>query len=328
MNNSIVMKILRSIKYLMETIYLMGPYIKFIENNLASHGISLSREKMRSSILMQAHVIEKGLSLSYVKPWFGQSKIVKLIGDTKDYYTKFNDQKILYWVVSILQAYMDFNKGNKDTPTVIIEQFYSLKSLLGDYHDENLKGGFVMTQKQTDLSDFDYYKFVSSRHSVRSFTGETIDISLIHEALRIAETTPSACNRQPWYNYVITGKSTILDILSIQRGSRQFKEQVAALIITASSAHFFFKNEFNQMYFNSGLYAMNLLFALHAEGLGTIPLNMGLGKKELDSICKICGIPSTQMPISMIAIGVLPKEYKYAKSARFSYRDYTVFVDK
>lgn len=323
----LILRILRPIKYRLHTRKLMKPYYKFIEKNLASNGISLSQEKMRANIMMQAHIVEKGLSLADVKPWFGQPKITALIADVKNYYNKFGDKKLLYWVDSMLQSYMDFNAQNEGAPTKITEQFEDLKSLLGDFKDESLKGGFVEVKKEDcHPEEFAFEAFAESRHSVRSFTGESIDIQLINKALEIAETTPSACNRQPWYNYVVTDRKAIDDILSIQRGSRQFKDQVSALVITSSSAHFFFGDEFNQMYFNTGLYAMNLLYALHSEGLGTIPLNMGISDEDLAKIRTICRMPESQMPIALIAVGILPEHYKYAKSARFSYKDYTKFL--
>jgi nitroreductase len=305
---------------------MMRPYYRYIEENLAS-SLPKTREKERSYILIQSHIIEKGLSLAEVKPWFGQPKIAALISNVKDYYKNYGDKKLLYWVVSMLQVYMDFNAHYDGAPTTIIEQFDDLSRLLGDFKDESLKGGFVEVTNQNDfVSTIDFEKFARSRHSVRSFTGESIDIQLLHKALKIAETTPSACNRQPWYNYVVTNKKEIVDLLTIQRGSRQFKETVSALVVTCSSAHFFGNDEYNQMYFNTGLYAMNLLYALHSEGLGTIPLNMGIGDEDLSKIRVICRIPDSQMPISLIAVGILPERYKYAKSARFSYKDYTKFV--
>lgn len=319
-------KILRPIKNYLVTRRLIRPYFRYVEKNLASNGISLSRDKLRSSIMMQAHILEKGLSLVEVKPWFGQQKITTLISDTRNYYNQYGDKKLLYWVVSMLQAYMDFNVGKESAPNEIIEQFETLKDLLGPFEDESLKGGIVEVDRGNQKNVFNYGEFALSRHSVRMFTGESVSIAIIHKALKIAESTPSACNRQPWYNYVITDKKTVSELLTIQRGSRQFKDMVSGLIITASSAHFFFENEFNQMYFNTGLYAMNLLFALHSEGIGTIPLNLGIKSKDLMIIRKTCGIPDTQMPISLIAVGVLPNHYKYAKSARFSYMDYTTFV--
>ena len=324
----LLLRILRPAKYRLGTKKLMRPYFRFIEKNLASNGISLSKEKTRANIMMQAHILEKGLSLADVKPWFGQPKIAGLIKDTEAYYSNYGDKKLLYWVVSMLQAYMDYNANNEGAPIKIIEQFESLKAMLGGFRDESLKGGYVeVCGIENKPCVFDYEKFALSRHSVRSFTGGPVDIQLIHRALRIAETTPSACNRQPWYNYVITDKTVLEDILAIQRGSRQFKDQVGAIIITASSAHFFFGEEYNQMYFNTGLYAMNLLYALHSMGLGTIPLNTGIGIAELDRIRSLCGMPDNQMPISLIAIGILPKSYKYAKSARFNYNDYTKFIE-
>lgn len=323
---NILLNLIRHFKYKLVVRKMMRPYNKYVEKNLAS-GLPITREKQRTAILIQSHIIEKGLSLSDVKPWFGQSKIKSLMMDLRDYFAKYGDKKLLFFVVSMLQSYFDYNAKSEGVPTELIAQFESLKSLLGDFEDKSLEGGFVEVCKDDACGgNFDFKEFACSRHSVRSFTGEPIDIQLIHKALKIAETTPSACNRQPWYNYVIVDKTLIEDVLAIQRGSRQFKDQVSALIITSSSAYFFGNDEYNQMYFNAGLYSMNLLYALHSEGLGTIPLNLGLRMSEIDRIKKICGMPEAQMPISLIAIGILPKHYKYAKSARFNYKDYTKFV--
>lgn len=318
--------IIRPLKYWTTTLKLFWPYLKFTEINLASFGISKSREKMRSYILMQVHIIEKGLSLADVKPWFGQPKINALIDNTYNYFTEYKDIKILYIVTSTIFTYLEFNKGKDGTPGDIIRKYNDLKSLLGDYLEPNLEGGIEYIKKNSNICFRDYNSFVASRHSVRSFTGEAIDENLLCKALKIAETTPSACNRQPWYNYVVIDKQKIIKILSEQGGSRQFKDQVSALIITTSSSHFFFQDEFNQMFFNTGLYSMNLLLALHSLGLGTIPLNMGINSNCLDSIRGICNIPNTEMPISLIAIGILPDEYKIARSPRFSFNDYTKFI--
>ncbi len=321
-----ILNVIRHFKYKLAVRKMMRPYDKYVEKNLAS-GFPITQEKRRTAILIQSHIIEKGLSLSDVKPWFGQPKIKSLMSDMRGYYVKYGDKKLLFFVVSMLQSYMDYNAKNEGAPTELIAQFESLKLLLGDFYDKSLKGGFVEVSKDdARISKFDFKEFAHSRHSVRSFTGKPIDIQFIHNALKTAETTPSACNRQPWYNYVIVDKKVIEDILAIQRGSRQFKDQVSALVITSSSAYFFGNDEYNQMYFNAGLYAMNLLYALHSEGLGTIPLNMGLSMPELDRIKKLCGMPEAQLPISLIAIGLLPEKYKYAKSARFNYKDYTKFV--
>lgn len=318
--------LIRPLMYRAETVKLMKPFFKFTEKNLASFGISKSREKMRTYVIMQVHIIEKGLSLSDVKPWFGQPKIATLIKYTKDYFIKYGDYKILYLVCSTIQAYFDYFNDLNDVPETLLQDYNNLKNLLSDYQEPNLNGGVVHVNKVVEKRNyFDFSDFAASRHSVRSFTGEPVNDNDICDALKISETTPSACNRQPWYNYVITDKNRIIDILATQQGSRQFKEQVSALIITASSSHFFFDEEYNQMYFNVGLYSMNLMYALHSKGLGIIPLNMGISEERLKTIRTLCGIPDNQMPISLIAIGTLPQEYKYAKSPRFSYMDYTKF---
>ena len=49
---------------------------------------------------------------------------------------------------------------------------------------------------QEELKTLNYENFIKSRHSIRHFGSEAVDVELLREAIQIAQYTPSACNRQ------------------------------------------------------------------------------------------------------------------------------------
>ena len=287
------------------------------------------QQKERAMIIFRCHAIEKGLSLRNVKPGFGVEKMNQLISAIQRYWILYKEDKnTVAFAMSIVDAYFEFQENNNTLDDVLKERYTKLKAQLGDVIiPSKLKGGALLVLKDEIFShaNIPYKEFVMSRHSIRSFTGEPIDEELLRKALEIAEYTPSACNRQPWRNYVYTNKEHVETILTLQTGARQFLKEVGALIIVTSSSAYFYSTEVHQPYLNGGMYSMNLIFALHSLGLGTIPLNMGLSDDKIKAI-KECGqILDMDIPVLMIAVGVLPEKFSIAASRRFSYKDYTIF---
>lgn len=328
---------MKVIKTLLKPLYVRYSVAKFCCNeyqflirNLCTSNTYGKREKLRYSLLLQAHIIEKGLSLDEVRLGFGVPKIRRLLSDLDEYYNRYKDQKMLFFVLSIVEQYILFHKAhNYDVDHSIMGVFEKLQTLILPESREVFKsynGGATEIDYPASFgSPFQYDSFVKLRHSIRSFTGEPISNDVICKALEIAETTPSACNRQPWDIYVRTNKEAIIKILDIQSGARQFKEKVSALIMVGSTANAFSITEGHQPYVNGGLYAMNLMLAFHSLNVGCIPLNMGIDVKKLKRIKSELRMPDDCVPVILLAIGKVPDKIRVACSKRFSYKDYTHF---
>lgn len=307
---------------------LLFPEFKYFINELASFDAHSSQRKFKAMLIMDAHIVEKGLSLKDTRVGFGVPKIKKLLHDLALYEKQYKDHETLYFVLSIVEAYLNFNLERGEINAEIKSMYDELKSYLKEGEEyPNLRGGVVQLRKNEILkyASIDYEGFVKSRHSIRQFTGEEIPIDKIKKALALAEYTPSACNRQPWRNYIFTKKENIIKILDIQTGARQFKDDVSCLILITSSANAFAIREAHQHYVNGGLYAMNLMLSLHAMGLGSIPLNMGLPNDTLKKISSVCGLDVSDTPIMLIAVGQIPDQLEVAKSCRFPYSEYSKF---
>lgn len=294
--------------------------LKFIYNDE-------SQERLHSDIVMRVHTIEKGLSLKEVRPRFGIPKVITILKLTEKYFRLYKDPKLATFVLSIISEYIDFNRKSDLVNEEVQSRYDALKSKIKveEYADnEVLYGGTVHLIKEDVLkaTHGEFPEFSAARHSIRSFTGEPVSIDVIRNALALAESTPSACNRQPWNIWVSTRKDEILKILELQSGARQFKDDVACVILVSARVTAFTSTEYHQAYVNGGMYAMNLLYALHYEGLGAVPLNMGISEQKLKEIYKFCGFEESNLPIMLIAAGDMEKELNVARSCRFPYKEY------
>lgn len=302
---------------------------RLLVRHLGSSNCYKSQEKLRALIIMQAHIMEKGLALREVRPGFGVPKVLKLLNNLDLYYTRYKDGELLFFVLSMIEEYIRFNreKGVENNEIILIYNRLNAIPLTADY--EYLRGGTMVVTKK-DIQQkcaVNYLDFVKSRYSIRNFTGELVDKQLVYKALEIARYTPSACNRQPWGNHVFFNKEKIQEILDYQTGAKQFGDDLTCLILVTARYGSFFKGEYHQPYVNGGMYAMNLLLALHSTGLGTVSLNLGFKQKKLNGFMRLCKMQESEVPIMLIGVGVIPEELKVACSKRFHYEEYTTFYN-
>ena len=167
--------------------------------------------------------------------------------------------------------------------------------------------------------------FIRSRHSYRYFRKEGVDILMIERALELAELTPTACNRQPQHVYILNGdkKDYLLDL---QMGCKGFISEMHTVIYITINQKRYIK-EWNQSYIDGGLYAMNLIYAFHSQGIGTIPLTTGaIDMSSRRKICKKFGIPMQEVPIMIIGIGYMENVARVNYSKRNSWKTYTQFL--
>jgi nitroreductase len=190
-------------------------------------------------------------------------------------------------------------------------------------------GGVVLINKNQiyNATKIDFETFVKSRHSIRHFSQEPVDIKLIKKAVEMAIFTPSVCNRQAWRLYVLTEHILKGISLKLQGGNRGFTDQISTvLIITCDLQNFVSVYERNQAWIDGGMFAMSLIYALHAMNLGTCCLNWCKTYQTDLALRKAIGIPNNDIIIMMIAVGNLPEKFHVTISKRKSI-DEVMFTD-
>ena len=305
----------------------------YLSKHFGSSDTMADEEKLRGLLIMQTHIIEKGLSLRDVRAGFGQPKVKNILSKLKEYINRYDNPSFVEFVLTNVCRYISFQQENSIDIKDIEERYAGVLAKAKekwpgfDVTNNIVAGTFSFTREEfTKAVDAPFPEFFKSRHSVRQFADTPVDEAKIREALDLCRYTPSACNRQPWKVTVSFDKTMIDKILTWQHGSRQFKDMVSCVLVVSGSAHPFFGYEYHQHYVNAGMYTMSLLLALHYQQLGAIPLNVVFDRKQLKEISDICGFDDGELPVTMIAVGNLDDSFKVACSYRFPYESYTRFI--
>lgn len=321
-------KLLRPLKWKYLAMKILIPEYRMLIKEYGCVNTNSDQQKLKFLIIKKVHVIEKGLSLKECRPGFGVPKVLDILKDLDNYTERYDDQELLVFSLSIIKRYVEFNKAKKALDINIEKRYMLLDSKVKSWvtYKELCGGETILTRSEImQTINFPFFEFVKSRHSIRTFTGEPVSKELLKKAIEIASYTPSACNRQPWGTHVFTHKETIIKILDIQTGARQFKDMISALIVVTATRKAFFEGEINQWYINGGMYSMSLIYAIHSLGLGCIPLNLGIPQNKINQIWELANLDMAEAPIILLAIGQLPEEFKVANSCRFPISDYTTF---
>ncbi|MFI0416558.1 MAG: nitroreductase family protein [Candidatus Thiodiazotropha sp.] len=272
-------------------------------------------------ITMAYHQIEKGLSLSQPRPGFGVQAIERLIRELKTYIDQYGLVEPATNSIATIRSYIEFNESAGLDMTKLRNTLQNLVKVNNNQGNECANGGVkYVTSKQMArerLSTFD--NLITSRHSVRDYTGLPIDDSEIEKAIELSRNTPSVCNRQAWKVHAYTDQKKITELLEIQSGGGGFGEKSSVLlVITCDLERFINVDERYQAWIDGGMFSMSLCLSLHYQGYGTCCLNWSKQRKDDKKLRKATGIKPNEQVIMMMAVGTIPDEFKVAYSPRVS----------
>ena len=262
------------------------------------------------------HTIEKGLAYVNFRKGFGQKNIEALITSMENYLSDgFSVDGFTYRTgLSVLEAYKEKNikYGYHN------EQLYSRIDCLPGISN-NLGGIIEFTPPSVnELKEMNYSEFVKSRHSMRHFSNEPVDMEALKRAIELAQFTPSACNRQAWRTVVVCNKPLISNILGNQNGNEGFGHEFDKLLLVISDNRCFNRDrELFQVYIDGGMYVQSILYALHYEGIASVPLSAALRREQEKNIRELLRINDAEELILFIGIGNYPNKCQSTKSTRY-----------
>lgn len=231
--------------------------------------------KKQAELQIRIHALEKGMSIGTVKVGFGKEKAFAIIKDLVNLLKRGGAKQFVVESVSVLQKYVEFNKNMGADMTEVERYLHKLCSCY-DIQIMDVGGIYNLSLKEISSklkSPFD--EFSQLRFSVRDFGTSPLNIEHVYAALRLCERTPSACNRQSWRLHVYTENKLVAKMFKLQGGSKGFNEQMQCAILICGDLRNYGFYEQNLPFVDGGIYAMNLLYALHYYGVATIPLTMG-----------------------------------------------------
>ena len=299
------------------------------ENRYIKHSTSLSNVddplSLRRRIIINSHILEKGLSHSDYRPGFGKLAIEELQNCLKQYVkTETPDMFAVDNAVSLLRMYHELNRnhGFDDSDYVRLNEF-------DDCLQKDISP-YTLIQ-ENGKNDFSFSKFAQARHSIRSYDvdGLPLEDILLEKVTTLANTAPSACNRQATHLFVARDRQMLQEIEKIHGGCKGFGKHVSAFVFVTSDLSLYSSNEVKIPAFDAGIYTLNLLYALQAYGLYSCALNGSFPGIATDQIRVLTGIPERYEIQGLVAVYKLPdnSNIKIAASPRRDQGEVLTFIN-
>lgn len=325
-----MIKIKDLIRYSYPIVFLRILYARLVEvpyfaKNMYTFQLRKNPKKLKADLTIRAHALEKGMSIGGGRYGFGIPKAIELIQDLDLFLMIKGEQKVAVDCLSVVKKYVDYNKsGGADMERVeyAFNQFQT-KWALPLIEDVGLLR--LSQSNVTSMAHGSFDVFSQSRYSIRDFGVTPVDVSLLRKSFELCEKTPTACNRQSQRVHVYLKKEHKDKICGLQGGCQGFYQNMQGAILVCGDLNMYGFQELNQVFVDGGLYAMNLMYALHFYDIASIPLTMAHKADHVQKIRKEMGIPENELPVLLIGIGSYKEEFKAAYSLRNSYEDYVSF---
>ena len=276
--------------------------LRYDEKRFAEHSSLRGRgaQAATAEIRVLSHAVEKAMSLPECRPNFGKEKILKLIELYEAHAAQFSDidPQIEGVVCGTIQAYAAFQKAHGIEPSFIPARY--LEARLGDH------GAGVVHVPPKEATDF--AAIASRRKSARYYGAGPISPELVKEAVQIAQTAPSACNRQSTRVYACLHDGTIDKIMALHPGVKGFGKPGAVFVLTGDLSLYQNEMERHTVFIDGGLFAMNLLYALDCFGLVSCPAIWGSEPDHDRELAALLGIPANETVLLLILSGRCPED--------------------
>lgn len=281
-------------------------YRRFCRFGSADRSLPLPQQQ-QAFLVMLAHSLEKGLALPAPKPGFGQDKLRMLLDRLETYIRQYGGDWASQTSIEAIEAYIAFHAGTPIATTLepIVARVAALRTASRNW--QPCVGGGTKPIQHTacfDPTTFSIERFLQSRHSVRNFHSDVVPREVVQQAISLAQTAPSVCNRQAGRVHVIPRSPLANHVLALQDGNRGFGDTAShILIITVDLRCFLSIGERNQMWIDGGLFAMTLVHAFHGLGVGTCFLNWSADMLRDRQLRQRLPLPEWENVITMLAIG-------------------------
>lgn len=278
--------------------------------------------RLSHKTIIEAHTIEKGLTLSNPKPHFGRDKIAAML-DTNAHWSPPKNELSRSMLVGALDEYQR-TFANMPAPDADLADRVS-RFVAG--HDAQLGVGGIRHGMRNSGENATATTFLKSRFAAREFSGPPLNDKELKAVIELAQRAPSQCNRQSTRLHIYRNREKVQELLALQSGARGFADEVPVLFVVSSEVTAWGgSQQRNQLYVDGGLYSMMLMLGLDAKGFLSCPLNLAVTNRKERAIKAAGNIPARERLIMMIASGRQPSHaIKAANSPRWSVDAVSVF---
>ena len=266
-------------------------------------------------LIRNTHSIEKGLCIENPRKDFGHAKLsemkrlIGLLSDSNDVLHK----TAVGMAKGAIQEYFSCQGSAEHRD----EFSASFDSLIGDNLGADKMGGTISVSKRNLVFDIEgIEQFFLSRHSIRDYSEEDVDDSVLLKALRLAQQAPSACNRQGVRAYIV-GKDHIKDLTNQLSEIGGFAKAAKRIIIITGKMSAYRPEEINQYIVSASIYSAYLSLTLHLYGLASCIIQRPVVWTNFWELNRVkFGINPDEQIICLLTVGNMKDSFKVPVSYR------------
>jgi nitroreductase len=281
-----------------------------------------SLEFWKVSMRVSCHILEKGLTMPEKRLGFGQTRLATVAQRlllSRNYAGVLEAET----AVGIIKEYDRLHKQQQyalpEKLQSLVDDVCALYPEVSNLQQINKSREEFFSESHKAFSDFS-----ESRRSIRNFSKVASD-QQINDSFRLALNAPAACNRQLYKCHIFNDKLDVEEILSHQNGNRGFGHLVPQLCVLTVDLRLMGKNEQNDIYFNAGLFAMNLCYSFHFNKVGSCMLNWAASPRRDKLLRKVANIPKEESIAVIIAFGIPSDQIEIARSDKKKLEDLIIF---
>ena len=275
-----------------------------------------TKQSSLAILLIDSHVLEKGLTMPNRRLGFGLQRVRNLIRYVNEFINDYDAKSTE--VQATLNDLAEYLLIHKEADYNLPEDIVSGIEKLMVYRRDKKRAIFSKscTSAMYFPTDVDFERFAYSRRSLRNYSSEPVDVNSVIDAIRIAQTAPSACNRQSTRVKIVQSKEAKEYVLTVQNGTRGFGHLADKILLITTDMSNWSPIDRNSAFLDAGIFTMNLLYALHHKQIVACPLNADMNSETFRNIHKTLNIPESEIPVCFITIGKATDNFLIPKSQR------------
>lgn len=146
----------------------------------------------------------------------------------------------------------------------------------------------------------DILKAISTRRSIRQFSGEAVSPDDLNKVLAAGFQAPSAHNYQPRDYIVIKSPETIGQIAAVHTYAKMLPQAGLGIIVCGDKSK---QPQTGFLIADCAAAIQNMLLAAHGLGLGAVWCGLYPVSHLTKAISNVCKIPSSIIPVGLVVLG-------------------------
>lgn len=229
------------------------------------------------------------------------------------------------WATSVLVEYFEATRSS-ETPLIqqLERTFLEVQANVDPSKCEH--GPSTPPGTDVPVGYNDLLALTERRRSIRWYEDRPVDRTLVDNAIRIAQESPTACNRQPYRFYIFDDKENAREVASVPGGTAGFNHQVPNVIVAVGDLSAFADaRDRHLIYIDGCLAIMGLLLGFESQGLASCTINWPDVPEQNERMKKLIGLKDYERVIMLIAYGYADNSALTPFSAKSEIEDARVY---